>query len=62
MMIDLKHQKSALNLIDIIVNEKESLKLKMPKEEILLKAHTYINIHAGILSISNFLINSTMAI
>jgi hypothetical protein len=41
MMIDLKHQKSALNLIDIIVNEKESLKLKMPIEEILLIALIY---------------------
>jgi hypothetical protein len=34
----------------------------MPTEEILLKALTYIIIHAGILSKSNFLINSAMAI
>jgi hypothetical protein len=34
----------------------------MPTEEILLKAHTYISTHAGILSKSNFSIISAMAI
>jgi hypothetical protein len=34
----------------------------MPKEEILLKAHTYISIYAGILSKSNFSMISAMAI
>ena len=34
----------------------------MPTEEILLKAHTYISIYAGILSKSNFSMISAMAI